>query len=592
MILPLGYLDSVEIQVMISLLKIIDNPINDIALVTVLRSMIGGFTDNELIEIKLKDNSKSFYEAMCEYKNKEEADEELKNKIEVFLNKIENFRKEQEYMPLDEFIWKIYLDTGYYSYVSLMPNGILRVSNLKLLFEKAKQYEKTSFKGLYNFISFIDKLKLSSNDMSGAKLIGENEDVIRIMSIHKSKGLEFPVVFLCGTSKKFNMQDIYQSQVLLHQDLGIGPKYINYEEGETYTTPAREAIKIKLKMETIAEEMRVLYVALTRAKEKLIITGIDKDYKKSIDEKEKLLDSYKENTNKINKSLVQKYISYLDWLELVSLKRKKDLEEILDTKVYSKKEVLKSTSSKEEKRVQSIEEELADINEEELNTVKEKLEWKYPYNNLNNILTKSSVTKIKSMKLDLEEEYEAKYNTPEFLQEEKESKLSSAEKGTLMHLILQKLDVNVNYDKDKVQALIQGLEEKGRINGVQAKAVDIDKILKFTESRIWKEMQDAKEIQREKPFYLNVPAKEIYEENIDENILVQGVIDLYYITKDDELVLVDYKTDKVNTEAELIEKYKEQLKLYKEALEKALDKKACFVYIYSLYLGKVIEINI
>ena len=206
---------------MMSLLKIIDNPINDIALVTVLRSMIGGFNDNELIEIRIKNTTKSFYESMCDYINKESGDKKLKNKIQTFFNKIENFRKNQEYMPLNEFIWKIYLDTGYYSYVSLMPNGVLRASNLKMLFEKAKQYEKTSFKGLYNFISFIDKLKLSSGDMSGAKIIGENEDVIRIMSIHKSKGLEFPVVFLCGTSKKFNMQDINNNAILLHQDLGL-----------------------------------------------------------------------------------------------------------------------------------------------------------------------------------------------------------------------------------------------------------------------------------------------------------------------------------------------------------------------------------
>ena len=216
-----GYLDSVEIEIMMSLLKIIDNPINDIALVTVLRSMIGGFNDNELIEIRIKNTTKSFYESMCDYINKESGDKKLKNKIQTFFNKIENFRKNQEYMPLNEFIWKIYLDTGYYSYVSLMPNGVLRASNLKMLFEKAIQYEKTSFKGLYNFISFIDKLKLSSGDMSGAKIIGENEDVIRIMSIHKSKGLEFPVVFLCGTSKKFNMQDINNNAILLHQDLGL-----------------------------------------------------------------------------------------------------------------------------------------------------------------------------------------------------------------------------------------------------------------------------------------------------------------------------------------------------------------------------------
>lgn len=238
-----GYLDSIEINVMMSLLKIIDNPMNDIALVTVLRSMIGEFTDNELIKIRIENRNKTFYEAMCEYgkdveittnedvaaisdhhSNNVAYDIDLKNKIQNFLNKIQEFRDEKEYMPLDEFIWKIYLDTGYYNYVSLMPNGTLRVANLKILFEKAKQYEKTSFKWLYNFISFIDKLRLSNKDMSGAKLIGENDDVIRIMSIHKSKGLEFPVVFLSGTGKKFNVQDLNTSPILLHQDIGIRTK--------------------------------------------------------------------------------------------------------------------------------------------------------------------------------------------------------------------------------------------------------------------------------------------------------------------------------------------------------------------------------
>ena len=155
-----------------SLLKIIDNPINDIALVTVLRSMIGGFDDNELIKIRLENRNFNFYKAMCEYIKIETVDVNLKNKVKEFLEKIEEFRRYKEYMPLNEFIWKIYLDTGYYNYVSLMPNGALRVANLKILFEKAKQYEQTSFKGLYNFISFIDKLKLSNKDMTGAKLIG------------------------------------------------------------------------------------------------------------------------------------------------------------------------------------------------------------------------------------------------------------------------------------------------------------------------------------------------------------------------------------------------------------------------------------
>ena len=197
----------------------------DIPLVCVLRSIIGGFTDNELISIRLENKEKiSFYEAMKRYEESNNQ-EKLSEKILNFFNKINSWKQEAQYLELDEFIWKIYNDTGYYNYVSAMPDGILRQANLKLLFEKAKQYEKASFKGLYNFINFIDKVRTSSGDLSSAKLIGENENVVRIMSIHKSKGLEFPVVFLCNSNKKFNVQDL-NNQVLLHQDLGFGLTHI------------------------------------------------------------------------------------------------------------------------------------------------------------------------------------------------------------------------------------------------------------------------------------------------------------------------------------------------------------------------------
>ena len=188
------YLDSIEIQTIMSLLKIIDNPMQDIPLVTVLRSNIGKFTDDELVEIRLSDKYENYY--TCMKKAKLDVNPKLKDKIQRFFESIEEWRKEQEYLSLDELIWKIYIDTGYYNYVGLMPNGALRQANLKMLFQRAKQYESSNFKGLYNFINFIEKLRLSSGDLGAAKLIGENDDVIRIMSIHKSKGLEFPVVFL------------------------------------------------------------------------------------------------------------------------------------------------------------------------------------------------------------------------------------------------------------------------------------------------------------------------------------------------------------------------------------------------------------
>ncbi len=572
-----------------SLLKIIDNPINDIALVTVLRSMIGGFDDNELIKIRLENRNFNFYKAMCEYIKIETVDVNLKNKVKEFLEKIEEFRRYKEYMPLNEFIWKIYLDTGYYNYVSLMPNGALRVANLKILFEKAKQYEQTSFKGLYNFISFIDKLKLSNKDMTGAKLIGENEDVVRIMSIHKSKGLEFPVVFLSGTGKKFNMQDLNSNLVLLHQDIGIGPKYINYKKGITYSTLARDAIKYKSKIEMLSEEMRILYVALTRAKEKLIITGIEKDYKKSIDKKEEILNTYQSISEKniINKNITSKYLSYLDWLELVSLNSKTKLDNTLIINVYKKEDLLKTVSKEKKEKETDLKEKLEKIEIKENKTLKKKLNWEYEYKSSNNILTKSSVSKIKTMKLDLEEEESIEYNKPEFL-EEKE--ITATEKGTLIHLILQKLDEKIVYDKSKLSELLENLKGKNIISNKEMLAVNQDKIYNFTRTKIWEELKRAKVIEREKPFYINIPAKEIYNEDIEENILVQGIIDLYYITNDNKLVLVDYKTDRVQEEAELIKKYRTQLDIYKRALEKSLNLKVNKILIYSTYLNKEIKL--
>ena len=295
--------------------------------------------------------------------------------------------------------------------------------------------------------------------MSGAKLIGENEDVIRIMSIHKSKGLEFPVVFLCGMSKDFNVRDLNQDIILLHQDLGLGPKYINYEEGESYTTLAREAIKIKSKQEMISEEMRVLYVALTRAKEKLLITGLDKDYKKNIAQKEELLNSYSNEEGKINKNIIQKYLSYLDWIELVYLKREKELKEILEVNIHKKQQILKQVLIKEEKKEIDLSEKLKKVENKQKDKIKKVLEWEYKYKIPKNVLTKTSVTKIKNMKQEIEEEKKIEYKIPEFLEKEKSS-LTSAEKGTLMHLILQKLNEQVEYDKEKLTKLIDRIRKK------------------------------------------------------------------------------------------------------------------------------------
>lgn len=604
------YLDSIEIQTIMSLLKIIDNPMQDIPLVTVLRSNIGGFTDNELVEIRLSDKYDNFYN--CMLKAKVDVKPELKQKIEKFLNQIEEWRKEQEYLALDELIWKIYSDIGYYNYVGLMPNGNLRQANLKMLFERAKKYETASFKGLYNFINFIDKLKVNSGDLGAAKIIGENDDVIRIMSIHKSKGLEFPVVFLVNSNKQFNEQDIRKNPVLLHQEMGIGAKYIDYNAQVQYDTLTREAVKNVIRNENISEEMRVLYVALTRAKEKLIITGVSNDFTKQTEDIEKQASIYPRRNGKINSILVKKYKSYLDWILLVYLYEKENTNNLIELNKIEPSQIVSAqkqqTQENNSNKIVKILDE-KECNQQLLENIKNKIEFEYQNKLATTIPTKSSVTKIKQMKekqvgVDIEsledteiiEEglkvKEITFEKPKFLKEEKDTKITSAQKGTLIHLCMQKLNPKEEYNLQKIKDLIQNLQLKQIITEKEAETINLYKILEFTKSNIWDDLKTAKEIYQEKPFYINVPAKEIYEQDIEENVLVQGIIDLYYIDKDDKLVLLDYKTDYVENgkENELVKKYKKQLDLYKEALEQALNREVDKVFIYSVYLGKNIEI--
>lgn len=587
------YLEATEIQTIMALLKIIDNPMQDIPLVSVMRSMIGGFDDNELIQIKLEGSGSRFYEVLLSAKDK--VEEKVKEKIESLLTKLEQWRKEQEYMSLEELIWKVYLDTGYYHYVGLMPNGFLRQANLKMLFEQAKQYESSSFKGLFQFINFINKLKSSNGDMSSAKLIGENEDVVRIMSIHKSKGLEFPVVFLSGMGKQFNLQDL-NDNILLHQDLGLGAKYVNYERRIEYNTLAKEAIRYQIKLETLSEEMRILYVALTRAKEKLIITGLAKDFEQECKKKQELLQMYQ--GDKIAKSVLMQYKSYLDWILLVYLKNQDNIEDRITLITDTKDNVIKGTKvEKEEKRdrVEEIREKGKDRTRNE--SLEKKLDWQYPHLRATTLPTKTSVTKIKELKNQKrikkekkeQEGYKVERSRPKFLQEEE--KITNAKKGSLIHLCVQKMDEQLEYDAKKIKDMIQEMVERERITKKEAEAISVEALLEYTKSDLFYELRQAKKVYKEQPFYRLLPASQIYEEETKEEILVQGIIDLYYINKENQLILVDFKTDYVKQEQELIEKYKEQLILYKEAIEISLNRKVDKMYIYSIYLQKNIEVE-
>ena len=591
------YLDSMEIHTILSLLKIIDNPMQDIPLATVMLSNIGKFTNNDLVEIRLVDRYSDFYTAIL--KAKINVSSELRIKIDNFLNNLEKWREQKEYLALDELIWNIYEDTGFLNYVGILPNGALRQANLRMLFERAKQYEAVSFKGLFNFINFIERLRLGSGDLSSAKLIGENEDVVRIMSIHKSKGLEFPVVFLASSGTKFNVMDLNQD-ILLHQDLGIGVKYIDYDMHIKYDTLTKGALKNKIYDEILSEEMRVLYVALTRAKEKLYITGIEKDYEKERENKESLINIYKQGISKINPILVKKYKSYLDWIELVYLYSMK-MKEISSLNVVNKLEICKDLKSEEKEEIDVLElinQNRKNVTEQELKDLEEKLKFEYKYKKSTVIPTKTSVTQLAHNDLgEFEEstvnpgqdegkwEKNIEFPKPKFLRSNEEEKITPSQRGTVIHLCMKKLDFTVDYSLDDIKLLIQNLVNNQFITDKEAKSINPSQILQFTKSKIWNELKEAKKYYKEEPFYIN----EFVDE---EKVLVQGIIDLYYIDKNDNLVLLDYKTDfiKVGQEAELIERHKPQLMIYKQALESALDRKVDKVYIYSTALGKELEV--
>ncbi|MGL4664341.1 MAG: helicase-exonuclease AddAB subunit AddA [Clostridium butyricum] len=621
-----GYFESIEIRTIMSLLRVIDNPMQDVPVIAVLKSPIMGFSAEDLSIIRLKNKEKYFYENIADIAEENICDisEELITRCKGFLEKLEIWRNKAIYMPIDEFIWYLYMDTAYYGYVGAMPNGVLRQANLKILFQRAKQFEQTSFKGLFNFINFINKLTKSSGDMGSAKILGENEDVVRIMSIHKSKGLEFPVVFLCGTGKQFNLMDLNKN-ILYHDELGFGPDFVDLEKRVSIGTIAKEAIKKKMKLETLSEEVRILYVACTRAKEKLIITGTVNNIQKSI---EKWVSSASLDYNLILPSEILKGKSYLDWIGMslcqhndgkvlrekiaVSNEISKDDNSKWDIKLWKRSDIVVNNEDgklEEEKEVKlSILEE--EYDKDVYGEVDKRLSYKYPLKESTKLKSNISVSDLKKRNAEFIdqhvesiniEEVESKNNrtiiTPKFLQEEKG--LTAAEKGTAVHFVMKKIDLDKVSSIHEIKDQIQYLYENDFILEEEMKAVNPSKILNFFKSDLGKMMtelhKEGKKIYRELPFYTEISSVNIdntlSEEYENEKVRLQGIIDCFF-EYNGESILLDYKTDYVSkdNEAELQKKYIKQLDYYSDAVFKITGKKVSKRYLYSFYLEKVIEI--
>ena len=604
----IGYFDTIEIKTILSLLQIIDNPMQDIPLIAVLKSPMFGFTPEELIDIRIEDRQKSFYEVL---KLTCEKDNELSNKVKYFIDKLEDFKEKSLYMSTDEFLWYLYIETGYYAYVGALPAGTQRQANLKVLFERAKQFESTSFKGLFNFINFIKKLKRSNSDMGSAKTLGENANVVRIMSIHKSKGLEFPVVICAGMGKNFNTQD-FKKNILYHHKLGYGPQLVDYNRKISYPSIAKEALKTIINMENLSEEMRVLYVAFTRPKEKLIITGSIKDIDSSI----KKWGEDIENIGPVSEYQILKGKNFLDWIMPAVLKHKNlsNIRELVnletsafneheskwEARVWDKSDVLiEKEDIEDEETIDSIllNMDLDKDNSDYFGLISNKLDYKYPFIESVNRAATISVTEIKRLESQLEEDYISKeliskpteIKTPLFIQEsESKDKITAAQKGTIMHLFMQIVDLskvsNLNDIKDEINLAVK----KNILTQTQADTINPYKVLKFFKSNLGKRMLKAPFLKREQAFYLQIGIRDIFEAEgefkhivNDDTLMVRGIIDAYF-EEDGEIVIVDYKTDFVNEENknEVINRYTKQLEIYSKALNQLTGKNIKEVYIY------------
>ena len=611
-----GYFQTREIKLVLDYLRILDNPRQDIPFVAVLLSMFGTLTNEELAIIKSSTDARTMYERVCDYMENGKR-ERLRQKLERFMETFQSFRKRVPYTAIHVLLWQILDETGYGDYVSALPGGVQRAANLEMLLSKAMAFETTSYKGLFNFVRYMEQLHKYNVDYGEANLQDENMDVVNLMSIHKSKGLEFPIVFVAGISKLFNTQDI-KGSIVIHPELGVGIDAIDLSLRTKTPTLLKKVIQKNISLENTAEELRVLYVAMTRAKEKLILTG-------SVKSLEKLLPKYGKLSRRKERTLpygdLTKASCYLDWI-MPALYRNQCFAPVLEnyqltvpfTNPLFKCDVpvvvkdmglwdldIFTIGDLEKEKIAKHILERWDTEEVYHEGMKEQIEeqfaYQYPYKSEQIVKQKLSVSELKKRAYeetspeDLFHEEEVIPLLPKFLQEKVE--YTGAYRGTAYHRVLELLDFADTYTAERLQNAIDAFVEKGLMDEEMASCICFNDILKFLESPIGKRLQKAtvnKQFHAEQPFVLGLDAGEVYGEKIsDEVVLVQGIIDVYF-EEDGELVVLDYKTDKVFRAQELVDKYRAQLDYYGKALERLTGKSVKEKIIYSFALQKEIEV--
>ena len=628
-----GYFSAAEVRTVLSYLQVLDNPRQDIPLAAVLHSAIGGLDEEELAWIRSESEDGSFYEC-CRSYLESGADKAIKEKLAHFFDMLERFRTRAEYTPVHLLLWEILDETGYGAYAQALPAGSQRKANLDMLVEKAIAYEATSYRGLYHFVRYIENLKKYEVDYGEANIGSESDNTVRIMSIHKSKGLEFPVVFVCGMAKQFNETDS-RAKAVMHPSLGIGCDCVDTRLRTRQASLLKKIIQKTTSMENLGEEMRVLYVAMTRSKEKLILTGC-------VGNMEEQAAKWSQTAATPGETLPYSSLtgasSYLDWV-MPALMRHPDARmlalslhipyEEFDQSVWKKgmekekpvdktdafsthyefyamaKELFEAEEFRQADKEQAslaalLNPDLSVCVDEEARKYLAHVfseDFAYQYERGQKIAGKLSVSELKKRSQEPEETDAKQLYAPE--EEEiipgfyrTDVQVKGAARGTLYHTFMENLDFS---KKEELQMQLEELVNCGKMSRDEASAVRLSDIRRFLKTKTGKGMEQAAragKLHREQPFVLGVPAETIQKEwSGDETVLVQGIIDAWFEDEDGAVILVDYKTDHIADREKLAERYRGQLSYYAQALEQLTGRTVKTQVIYSFFLGKEIVLS-
>ena len=600
-----GYFSTLEIRTVLNYLRILDNPRQDIPLAAVLKSPMAGLSDEQLARLRLLAEDKPYHQCVKMFLEAEEeltekestADEDMRAKLKRFSETYKKLRRQTMDIPMHELLQKVLKETGYARYASALPAGRQRLANLHMLSEKAIAYEKTSYHGLYHFIRYIDELQKYDVDFGEAELVGENEDAVNIMSIHKSKGLEFPVCFVSGMGKSFNKQDS-RSKMILHPNLGVGLDII--EEDRRIKVPAffKKVIARQTELESLGEELRVLYVAFTRAKEKLIITGCIKD--------EEMLQQIREiycgsNRKELNFKERAEAKTFLEWI-LPAAAASGSWDKVCYVTPWSMLEDEAAHQITEHVSLRQRVQQAEEVSDTLYEKIKEQLSYQYPHPDAIHLVTKYSVSELKHRAMRELAAKEEEDVTPKFLEEvstpyvpafmEGKAEVNQgALRGTAMHRLMECYDFTKMPDRsdefaENIKKQLTGLVQMGKVSEDMQKLIRIPSVELFLKSQLAPRMKAAAmrdDLFREKPFVMGNHEME------EEMVLIQGIIDVFWV-EEDGIVLLDYKTDRVDSATRLRDMYKEQLDLYAEALERIFPLPVKEKYLYSFRLNQAIEV--